>query len=106
MDITRAAPGIRLDIRYATPDNFTGVAVYPAPRCFLRADVAARLARVQAELEKQGLGLKVYDCYRPLFHPEALLGPGPQRGLGGQARGKGTAGPSPGPSTTGGRPWT
>jgi beta-N-acetylhexosaminidase/D-alanyl-D-alanine dipeptidase len=65
VDVATAAPDIRLDIRYATPDNFTHVAVYPAPRCFLRADVAARLARVQAELEKQGLGLKVYDCYRP-----------------------------------------
>lgn len=64
-DITTIAPDIRLDIRYATPDNFTHVAVYPAARCFLRADVAKRLARVQAALEKQGLGLKVYDCYRP-----------------------------------------
>jgi len=65
VDVTKAAPGVRLDIRYATPNNFTGVAVYPAPRCFLRTAVAKRLARVQADLEKQGLGLKVYDCYRP-----------------------------------------
>lgn len=65
VDVTTVAPDIRLDIRYATPDNFAHTAVYPAPRCFLRADVAARLARVQAELKKQGLGLKVYDCYRP-----------------------------------------
>ena len=65
VDITKAAPDVKLDIRYATPDNFTHVAVYPAARCFLRADVAKRLARVQADLEKQGLGLKVYDCYRP-----------------------------------------
>jgi zinc D-Ala-D-Ala dipeptidase len=65
VDITKVAPGIRLDIRYATPNNFTHVAVYPAARCFLRAPVAARLAKVQADLEKQGLGLKVYDCYRP-----------------------------------------
>jgi len=65
VDITKVAPGIRLDIRYATPNNFTHVAVYPAARCFLRAPVAKRLAKVQADLEKQGLGLKVYDCYRP-----------------------------------------
>ncbi|OLN24673.1 Beta-hexosaminidase [Desulfovibrio sp. DV] len=65
VDITAVAPDIRLDIRYATPDNFTHVAVYPAPRCYLRADVAKRLATVQADLKAQGLGLKVYDCYRP-----------------------------------------
>lgn len=65
VDITTVAPDIRLDIRYATPDNFTHVAVYPVARCFLRADVAKRLARVQAGLKKEGLGLKVYDCYRP-----------------------------------------
>lgn len=65
VDVTTVAPDVKLDIRYATPDNFTHVTVYPAARCFLRADVAARLARVQAELKKQGLGLKVYDCYRP-----------------------------------------
>ncbi|WP_029460459.1 M15 family metallopeptidase [Solidesulfovibrio alcoholivorans] len=65
VDITKVAPDVKLDIRYATPNNFTKVAVYPAAKCYLRADVAARLARVQADLEKQGLGLKVYDCYRP-----------------------------------------
>lgn len=65
VDITKAVPGIKLDIRYATPNNFTHVAVYPAPRCYLRADVAKRLARVQADLEKEGLGLKTFDCYRP-----------------------------------------
>ena len=65
VDITALAPDIKLDIRYATPDNFTHVTVYPAPRCYLRADVAKRLAAVQADLKAQGLGLKVYDCYRP-----------------------------------------
>ncbi len=65
VDVTSLAPSIRLDIRYATTNNFTGQAVYPAARCYLRTDVAKRLARVQAELEGQGLGLKVYDCYRP-----------------------------------------
>lgn len=65
VDVTGLAPDIKLDIRYATPNNFTHMAVYPVARCFLRADVAKRLARVQADLKKQGLGLKVFDCYRP-----------------------------------------
>jgi zinc D-Ala-D-Ala dipeptidase len=61
------APGIRQDIRYAGADNFTGRPVhgYFAPECILTRNAATALARVQADLEKDGLGLKVYDCYRP-----------------------------------------
>jgi len=57
---------IEQDMRYATADNFTGAALpgYAAD-CLLRRDVAQALARVQKDLEAQGLGLKVYDCYRP-----------------------------------------
>ena len=58
-------PGLVLDIRYATADNFTGKPVYPSARCFLRREVAERMLAAQAELRRQGLGLKVYDCYRP-----------------------------------------
>ena len=65
VDITTVDPTIRLDLRYATPDNFTGVAVYPAARCLLRRDAAERLARVQRRLQADGFGLLVWDCYRP-----------------------------------------
>ena len=66
VDVTTVDPTIRLDLRYATRDNFTGVAVYPAARCLLRRDAAERLARVQHRLQADGLGLLVWDCYRPL----------------------------------------
>jgi zinc D-Ala-D-Ala dipeptidase len=66
VDIRDVNPRIRLDIRYATANNFTGARVYDEARCFLRPDVAQRLSQVQRDLERQGLGLKVYDCYRPL----------------------------------------
>ena len=66
VDITTVDPTIRLDLRYATPDNFTGVAVYPVARCLLRRDAAERLARVQRRLQADGFGLLVWDCYRPL----------------------------------------
>jgi D-alanyl-D-alanine dipeptidase len=61
------APGSAQDIRYATPGNFTGRPLpgYAAGECVLLRPVAAALARVQAELAGQHLGLKVYDCYRP-----------------------------------------
>lgn len=66
MDIRTVNPGIRLDIRYATTNNFVKRKLYPVARCVLRGTAARRLARVQDDLEKKGLGLKVYDCYRPL----------------------------------------
>lgn len=66
VEVTTLAPGIRVELRYATTNNFMKRAVYPASaRCYLRAPVAARLAAVQRVLEASGLGLKVYDCYRP-----------------------------------------
>jgi beta-N-acetylhexosaminidase/D-alanyl-D-alanine dipeptidase len=65
LDVTTLAPGIVLDIRYATDNNFTGAAVYPLAACYLRADAAGRLAQVQADLRARGQGLKVFDCYRP-----------------------------------------
>ena len=60
-------PSIVQDMRYAGSDNFTGHPVpgYDAAECVLRRDVAQALAKVQADLAKQSLGLKVYDCYRP-----------------------------------------
>jgi D-alanyl-D-alanine dipeptidase len=66
VDIRTVDPGIRLDIRYATPNNFTGQRVYDEARCFLAPEAARRLSEVQRELGSQGLGLKVFDCYRPL----------------------------------------
>jgi len=66
VDITRLDPSIRLDIRYATDNNFTGKAVYPCARCLLRKDVAEKLVRVNQALRERGFGLKVFDCYRPL----------------------------------------
>ena len=59
-------PGLKLDIRYATAKNFTGRALYGAPRCLLRPAVVERLARAQEAAAAQGLGIKVFDCYRPL----------------------------------------
>lgn len=67
VDVARMEPGIRVDLRYATAQNFTGQVVYPpSARCYLRARVAQRLQAVQRDLATQGLGLKVFDCYRPL----------------------------------------
>ncbi len=58
-------PGLALDIRYATVGNFTGTILYHEPFVCLRKEPAEALKRVQSELNKKGLGLKIYDAYRP-----------------------------------------
>ncbi|MXV49743.1 D-alanyl-D-alanine dipeptidase [Pedobacter sp. HMF7647] len=65
VEIKKAIPSIRLDIRYATTNNFTGKVMYDAPRAFARMPVVKALKQVQAELQKKGLGLKIFDGYRP-----------------------------------------
>lgn len=64
-EVIRLDSTIRLDLRYATTNNFVADQLYDCPRCFLRPDVARALLAVQTELRERGLGLKLYDCYRP-----------------------------------------
>lgn len=56
---------ILLDLRYATTDNFMEEKVYECGRCFLRPEVAEAIVKAHQELQKQGMGLKMFDCYRP-----------------------------------------
>ena len=56
---------ISLDLRYATPFNFVKEKMYDCGRCFLRKEVASQIARIHKELQEDGLGLKMFDCYRP-----------------------------------------
>jgi D-alanyl-D-alanine dipeptidase len=60
-----ASLGIPLDIRYATANNFMKKPLYPVAKAYLRAPVARALAAVNRELATRGLGIKVYDAYRP-----------------------------------------
>lgn len=67
--------GLRLDIRYATPNNFTSAPLpgYGVPRAFLRREAAQALARVQAGLRARGYALKVWDAYRPVRATLAMV---------------------------------
>ncbi|SKB72604.1 M15 family metallopeptidase [Daejeonella lutea] len=65
VELTKYIPGLKLDIRYATKNNFAKQAVYKQARAFARLPVANSLKNVQADLKKQGLGLKIFDGYRP-----------------------------------------
>lgn len=66
VDVAKLDSTIVIELRYATTNNFLNVKLYPVERCLLRKSVAERLVRVQRRLQKQGLGLKVWDAYRPL----------------------------------------
>jgi len=65
VDIGKFIPLLKLDIKYATKDNIAGMKVYKEPKAFLRLPAAYALKKVQAELNKRGLGLKIFDAYRP-----------------------------------------
>lgn len=58
-------PTIRLDVRYATPNNFVGRPVYGEARAFLQRPAAEALVRVHRRLEDRGFGLLIFDGYRP-----------------------------------------
>jgi D-alanyl-D-alanine dipeptidase len=66
VDVERMIPGVVLDIRYATTNNFTGQRLYPSAKCYLRRAAAEKLQAAQAELVLLGYGLKIFDGYRPL----------------------------------------
>jgi zinc D-Ala-D-Ala dipeptidase len=75
VDVRSVDSTIQVDLRYATANNFTGAPLpgYEAPRALLRREVAAALGRVQARLRSKGLGLRVFDAYRPVRASLAMV---------------------------------
>ncbi|HEY8780962.1 MAG TPA: M15 family metallopeptidase [Mucilaginibacter sp.] len=65
VEIKQYIPGITLDIRYATTNNFTHRQMYREAKAFARLPVALALKDVENELKTRGLGIKIYDAYRP-----------------------------------------
>ena len=65
VEVKPSADGPRLDVRYATANNFLGRAVYPQARFFLQRPAAEALLRAHARLKPLGLGLLLFDGYRP-----------------------------------------
>jgi zinc D-Ala-D-Ala dipeptidase len=68
VDVQSVDSTIQVDLRYATANNFTGAPLpgYEAQRALLRPEVATALGRVQARLRPRGLGLRIFDAYRPV----------------------------------------
>jgi D-alanyl-D-alanine dipeptidase len=74
-DIQRAAPSVRVELRYTTGNNFTGAPLpgYEGNHAYLRREAAAALARVAARAEREGLALHVFDAYRPVRATLAMV---------------------------------
>lgn len=67
VEIKSVIPNIVYDLKYASDRNFMRRNMYPARTnyTFLRLPVVKSLAQVQKELNEKGMGLKIYDAYRP-----------------------------------------
>lgn len=67
VELTKLDPAIKLDIRYASANNFLGAQVYSQARAFMQRPAAEALVHVQHSLAAEGYGLLVFDAYRPWY---------------------------------------
>ncbi len=67
VELNRLDPTIKLEIRYATTNNFLGSVFYSEPRAFLQRPVAEALVRAHQKLKEKGYGLLIHDAYRPWY---------------------------------------
>ncbi len=65
VELIKLDPTIKLDIRYATANNFVGRPLYTEARAFLQKRAAEALKRANAKLHQQGYGVLIFDGYRP-----------------------------------------
>ncbi|HXY20242.1 MAG TPA: serine hydrolase [Gemmatimonadales bacterium] len=72
VDVTTLDPRIKLDIRYATSNNFMGTPMYTSARAFLQRPAAEAVARAARWLAGRGYGLLIHDAYRPWYVTETF----------------------------------
>lgn len=67
VELVKLDPTIKLDIRYATTNNFLGTPLYTQARAFLQRPAAEAVARANQELKAEGYGIIIHDGYRPWY---------------------------------------
>ena len=72
VDIKALDTSLLIEIKYATADNFLKKVFYTDSNAYLRPQVAQALIKVQQELKDKGLGLKIWDAYRPMQAQEMM----------------------------------
>ena len=65
VELGKLYPSLKLDIRYATKNNFLGYPVYKEAKAFLQEEIALALLDIDKEFKKDGYGLLIFDGYRP-----------------------------------------
>ncbi len=65
VDVREFAPGICIDLIYATTDNFMGEKLYERDLCLMQADTLEKLLKAQDIFQRDGYSIKIYDAYRP-----------------------------------------
>ena len=66
VDIEKLSTYFKVEMPYASSNNFLNEKVYDCKKCLLRGEVAKALLEVQKNLMKKGYRIKIFDCYRPL----------------------------------------
>ena len=72
IDLKKFIPGIFIDVRYASKNNFAKTKFYESQKAFLRLPAAIALKKIQKELSQQNISLKIYDAYRPYSVTEKM----------------------------------
>jgi CubicO group peptidase (beta-lactamase class C family)/D-alanyl-D-alanine dipeptidase len=80
VDLAGLDPTIKLDIRYATTNNFLGTPVYTSARAFLQRPAAEALLRAHQSLGQHGDGLLIHDAYRPWYVTKLFWDATPESG--------------------------
>ncbi|WP_135081637.1 D-alanyl-D-alanine dipeptidase [Terasakiella sp. SH-1] len=65
IEITEDQHGVLLDLKYATPDNFTRAPIYHAPHCYLHEEAEGLLRNAIEIADKQGYRFRIFDAFRP-----------------------------------------
>lgn len=75
VDVQRVDSTLIVELRYATSNNFTGAPLpgYERNRAYLRDEAAVALSLANADLHREGFGLKIFDAYRPVRASEAMV---------------------------------
>lgn len=72
VDLLFMDSSIIIDLKYAGEDNFVKEKMYECARCFLRPQAAKVVLKIHRDLQEKGMGLKLFDCYRPLSIQQKL----------------------------------
>lgn len=67
VELRKLDPTIRLEVRYATTNNFLGTKFYSQPRAFMQGPAAEAVVRAHRKLNQKGYGLLIHDAYRPWY---------------------------------------